>query len=64
MYLPNPSTRGKVRHKLNFNGVRRFFTQGLFGLVGRVFASGPGTGVQSQVGSYQRLKNGTWYLFT
>ena len=29
---------------------------------GKVFANGPGDGVQSPVESYQRLKNGTWYL--
>ena len=29
------------------------------GLMCRVFANGPETGVQSQVESYQRLKNGT-----
>ena len=32
----------------------------LIGLVGRVFANGPETRVQSQVESYQRLKK--WYL--
>ena len=32
----------------------------LIGLVGRVFASGSGVRVQSQVESYQRLKK--WYL--
>ena len=29
------------------------------GIVGRVFANGPGDQVQSQVESYQRLKNCT-----
>ena len=29
------------------------------GLMGRVFANGPADGVQSQVESYQRLKDGT-----
>ena len=32
----------------------------LIGLVGTVFVSGPGDGVQSQVKSYQRLSK--WYL--
>ena len=30
------------------------------GLMSRVFTNGPENGVQSQVESYQRLKNGTW----
>ena len=33
----------------------------LIGLVGRVFANGPETWVQSQVASYEDFKNGTWH---
>ena len=32
------------------------------GLMSRVFANGPGDQIQSQVESYQRLKNCTWCL--